>query len=352
MNNKLPLKQVGAVLIFAAMWIVILLGFVGIVVDLSLAYNVKQELKHATNSAALAAGIVLYKNQDDYQHQVQTYLNSNPILGKIAQIESTRLGVWQDSNHAFVDLTQSSNSFNTPNAIEVTTSFTYKTIFLRLFSSEFNSFKLQAKSIATDKEAKPLSIVIVLDISQNMDFVNPACTLPTAHLFVTHDAIDYLQQSFLNASALIPDKLGLVLVSSTVKLKKKLTKKYSKIVKAIPSQFSATLPATIELALNSAQKELQSKRSKNRKKIILIIHQAQTWIDSNPVSLMQTFKQENIYPYSLTIGNSSRLDFGHAINTYTDGKSFFTNCLDLNNFSLIIDSIYQSIITGQPRLVQ
>jgi Flp pilus assembly protein TadG len=193
--------QRGQIFWLIAAAIPVLLGFVGLGVDLGLAYVTKTTLSKAVDSAALTA-------------------MKNVNLGTDNALCSTSAAAKQGINAFNVNYTSIPNLSATPTPcvnfsldannntlVNVTASATINTYFIRVFGSSYDTLTVQA---AAQAQRNPLVMSLVLDISTSMDYNGGESALPPAvQNFVAdfdpndNDTIDHVSAVTFGSSAVV-----------------------------------------------------------------------------------------------------------------------------------------------------
>jgi Flp pilus assembly protein TadG len=164
---KLKLRRRGSILVLAAVFLVVMLGFIAMSVDLSYLALVKTQLQVAADSAALAGAASM--NQDNVVSEAQKFAELNIVAGRHAQLNASDVetGIWdptQPRDQAFTSTTTA------PNAVKVTVRTSAGSggstplFFARIFGS--SSRDQQASAVAT---CNPRDIAFVVDLSGTMN---------------------------------------------------------------------------------------------------------------------------------------------------------------------------------------
>ncbi|MCP5380850.1 MAG: hypothetical protein H6912_00640 [Kordiimonadaceae bacterium] len=147
-GRELRLNQKGAILIQVALSATVLIGMLGIGVDLGRAYLYRSQLSGALDAAALAGAKSFHSATRDAE--IQAFFDSN--------FDSSLMGGQvQELNIREVD--------TATKTLEVSTSGTVNTVFMRLFG--FNTVSIAADAETTSKQTG-LQLVMVLDNTGSM----------------------------------------------------------------------------------------------------------------------------------------------------------------------------------------
>lgn len=114
-------RRRGAVVVWAAFCLVIVVGFLALAVDSGFITLTQSELQNAADAGALSGARALAKGRDSAINAVQKWAAKNIAAGKkvaIVAAEDVEVGKWDDATAAFTPLSALSNQ--SPNAIRVT----------------------------------------------------------------------------------------------------------------------------------------------------------------------------------------------------------------------------------------
>jgi Flp pilus assembly protein TadG len=168
MLNKLLRARDGAVLAIVGLAIMVLVGSIGIAVDLGRGQMAQAKLQNAVDAAGLAAGASL--STTDLQAEVTKYMNVNFTQGTLGATITT--------------ITPVLNSDGT--LLTVTANATMPTTFMQIFGE--NTMNLSAYTEVT-RSQKGMELSVVLDVTGSMCM---PCTKIDALKTAAHDLIDIL----------------------------------------------------------------------------------------------------------------------------------------------------------------
>lgn len=177
----------GAVAVIFGLTIPVLIGGVGVSVDMAQAYLVKARLAAALDAAALAAAATGSDDEAEIQDRVDAFIDANYPEGKI--------GTTIDIDVDLVD-----------DELAVTASARLDTSFMRLFG--YDEVTVEAQTVV-QREVRGLEVVMVLDNTGSMNTDNNIETLRTA----TENFIEILFESVSDPEYV---RIGLVPYASSV----------------------------------------------------------------------------------------------------------------------------------------
>ena len=187
-NNISYIKnQLGAVAVAFGLMIPVVIGAVGMSVDMSQAYLVKSRLASALDAAALAAAASGSEDEDEIQDKIDAFMEANYPEGRIG----TKVDI--DVNLDGDELT-------------VTATARLDTSFMTIFG--YDEVDVEAETIV-QREVRGLEVVMVLDNTGSMNTNNNIETLRTA----TANFIEILFESVSDPELV---KVGLVPYASSV----------------------------------------------------------------------------------------------------------------------------------------
>ena len=155
------LKRRGAVVVFAAILIVILLGFCAFAVDLGYIANTKTELSRAVDAGALAGVGVLPQGSAATIPVVRQYVKANIVGARGVKDEEilVEVGHWDSQTRTFTP------SEDRPSALRVVVQRPNQPLFFgKVFGRD--DFDLQLEAIA---QYQPRDIMLTLDFSASMN---------------------------------------------------------------------------------------------------------------------------------------------------------------------------------------
>jgi hypothetical protein len=159
-HSKMPERR-GAVVVFAAILIVVLLGFCAFAVDLGYIANTKTELSRAVDAGALAGVGVLPQGSAATIPVVRQYVKANIVGARAVKDEEilVEVGHWNSDTKTFVP------SEDRPSALRVVVQRPNQPLFFgRVFGKD--DFDLQLEAIA---QYQPRDIMLTLDFSASMN---------------------------------------------------------------------------------------------------------------------------------------------------------------------------------------
>lgn len=177
----------GAVAVIFGLTIPVLIGGVGVSVDMAQAYLVKARLSAALDAAALAAAATGSDDEEEIQDRVDAFIAANYPEGKI--------GTTIDVDVDLVD-----------EELTVTASAKLDTAFMRIFGYE--EVTVEAQTVV-QREVRGLEVVMVLDNTGSMSTDNNIGTLRTA----TKNFVEILFESVSDPEYV---RIGLVPYASSV----------------------------------------------------------------------------------------------------------------------------------------
>lgn len=168
----------GAIVVFAAILMIMMLGMLAFSVDLGYMYTMDSQLQRSVDAAALAGAGALVDGQEEAQNKAVEYLVRNPV-GNGALVSSNdnleqkvaaflsqhgndmevEMGHWDPDTRSLVI------SDDLPSTIRVTMTYPNNPLFFARFLGE-EQFSITAESIAT---YQPRDIMVVLDFSASMN---------------------------------------------------------------------------------------------------------------------------------------------------------------------------------------
>jgi hypothetical protein len=160
-RNSSVLKRRGAVVVFTALLIAILLGFCAFAVDLGYIANTKAELVRAVDAGALAGVGVLPQGEAATTPVVRQFVKANIVGAREVKDEEiqVQVGHWDSQARAFTP------SEERPSALRVVVDRPRQPLFFgRIFGKD--EFDLTAEAIA---QYQPRDIMLTLDFSASMN---------------------------------------------------------------------------------------------------------------------------------------------------------------------------------------
>ncbi len=168
--------QSGQMLALVALFMTVLLGVSGLVIDVGNAYVVRSQLQNSANAAALAAAGYIYNSSsgsitattvaDQYgstgTSNANPYANAPPTVQEVCVNMLTPSGTGCTSNSA-------------PNAVRVTETASVNTFFGFMFGVPKFSTSVTATASMQGSNAQPWNVAIILDATGSMNFADPNC---------------------------------------------------------------------------------------------------------------------------------------------------------------------------------
>lgn len=179
--------QSGVVAVAFGLMIPVVIGAVGLSVDMAQAYLVKSRLSSALDAAALAAAATGSDNETEIQDKVDAFMEANYPEGRIGSKVSVDVSLDRDE-------------------LTVTASAKLDTSFMRVFG--YDEVTVDAQTIV-QREVRGLEVVMVLDNTGSMNTNNNIETLRTA----TNNFIEILFESVSDPDLV---RVGLVPYASSV----------------------------------------------------------------------------------------------------------------------------------------
>lgn len=179
--------QTGVVAVMFGMMVPVIVGGVGLSVDIAQAYLVKSRLSSALDAAALAAAASGSDDEDEVQEKVDAFIEANYPGGRIGSTIDVNVALNGDE-------------------ITVTASARLDTSFMNIFG--YQDVTVEA-STTVQREVRGLEVVMVLDNTGSMNTNNNIATLRTA----TENFIEILFDSVDEAEYV---RVGLVPYASSV----------------------------------------------------------------------------------------------------------------------------------------
>jgi Mg-chelatase subunit ChlD len=170
-------RRKGAILVFAAFMLIVMLAMLAFAVDLGYVMNVQTELKRATDAAALAGAGSLADGPDVARLQALDFMLRNPVAGRVVAEQENRealLAAWlaEHPDEFQVELGDWDPETKTfaqgdvlPSTIRVVASRNNASLFFGKILGQ-GTFSVTAESIA---RYMPRDIVLVLDFSASMN---------------------------------------------------------------------------------------------------------------------------------------------------------------------------------------
>lgn len=163
----------GVVLIFVAIALLMLVGFMALAIDVGFVFTAKADLQAAVDAAALAGASGLMLGPDEARARAIEYATKNPVYHNNVQLDlaDIELGTWNSSSRSFSDLPEDDE--NSANSIRVTGNLTeargnpLTLFFARALGAE--TADVRAQSVAVTGQDVAWDVVILQDITNSFE---------------------------------------------------------------------------------------------------------------------------------------------------------------------------------------
>lgn len=170
MKRSIEHTRRGAILVWVALAMILLLGFTALAVDVGHVYVVKADLQAAADAAALAGAEGLTVGDNEARARAIAYAAKNTANGSNVTLQASdvELGLWNPNNRTFSPVNSSSSV--KPDAVRVTPKLTQgrgnpvSLFFARVFGQETADIGASATAFYRSRD-----IMLVLDYSGSMN---------------------------------------------------------------------------------------------------------------------------------------------------------------------------------------
>ncbi|MCI0478990.1 pilus assembly protein TadG-related protein, partial [Candidatus Uhrbacteria bacterium] len=159
------------VLVFVAIALLMLVGFMALAIDVGFVFTAKADLQAAVDAAALAGASGLIFSPDEARARAIDYAAKNPVYGNQVQLDlaDIELGAWNSSTRTFTDL--SDDDELVANSIRVTGNLTeargnpLTLFFARAVGADTADVRAQSVAVAGSEVA--WDVVILQDVTDS-----------------------------------------------------------------------------------------------------------------------------------------------------------------------------------------